>query len=115
MAFSYSSQAKEAKFRATSASERTRDLRDVIVRDVHTAWLDANTAYQRVGVTAQLVKEANMGLNLAQARYKLGLSSIVELSQAELQQTTAQIDNTEAQYRYKLSLATLNYQIGATP
>jgi outer membrane protein len=113
--FLYSSQAKEAKFRASAASERTRDLRDVIVRDVHTAWLNANTAYQRVGVTAQLVKEANMGMQLAQARYKLGLSSIVELSQAELQQTTAEIDNTEAQYRYRLSLATLNYQIGATP
>ena len=56
-----------------------------------------------------------MGLQLAQARYKLGLSSIVELSQAELQQTSAQIDNTEAQYRYRLALATLNYQIGTTP
>ena len=113
--FLYSSQAKEAKYRASAASERSRDLRDQIVRNVHTAWLDANTAYQRVGVTAELVKEANMGLELAQARYKLGLSSIVELSQAELQQTSAQIDNTEAQYRYRLALATLNYQIGTTP
>ena len=113
--FLYSSQAKEAKYRASAASERSRDLRDQIVRDVHTAWLDANTAYQRVGVTAQLVKEANMGLQLAQARYKLGLSSIVELSQAELQQTSAQIDNTEAQYGYRLALATLNYQIGTMP
>jgi outer membrane protein len=113
--FLYSSQAKEAKFRATAASENARDLRDLIVRDVHTAWLDANTAYQRVGVTAQLVNEANMGFNLAQARYKLGLSSIVELSQAELQQTTAQIDNTEAEYGYRLSLANLNYQIGTMP
>lgn len=113
--FLYSSQAKEAKYRASAASERSRDLRDQIVRDVHTAWLDANTAYKRVGVTAQLVKEANMGLQLAQARYKLGLSSIVELSQAELQQTSAQIDNTEAQYRYRLALATLRYQIGEIP
>jgi outer membrane protein len=113
--FLYSSQAKEAKFRAQAASEQSRDLRDSIVRDVHTAWLDANTAYQRVSVTAQLMKEADMGLKLAQARYQLGLSSIVELSQAELQQTSAEIDNTEAQYRYKLALATLNYQIGTTP
>lgn len=113
--FLYSSQAKEAKYRAGAASERSRDLRDQIVRNVHTAWLDANTAYQRVGVTAELVKQANMGLQLAQARYKLGLSSIVELSQAELQQTSAQIDNTEAQYRYRLALATLNYQIGTMP
>jgi multidrug efflux pump subunit AcrB len=52
---------------------------------------------------------------LAQTRYQLGLSSIVELSQAQLQQTSAAIDNTNAQYEYRLSLATLNYQIGKTP
>ena len=113
--FLYSSQAKEAEYRANAASERSRDLRDRIVRDVHTAWLNANTAYQRVGVTAQLVKQSDMALQLAQTRYTLGLSSIVELSQAQLQQTGAEIDNTEAQYQYRLSLATLNYQIGATP
>jgi outer membrane protein len=113
--FLYSSQAKEAQYRASAAAQNTRELRDRIVRDVRTAWLNANTAFQRVGVTAQLVKEANLGLQLAQTRYRLGLSSIVELSQAELQQTTAQIDNTNAQYQYRLSLAALNYQVGATP
>jgi outer membrane protein len=45
----------------------------------------------------------------------LGLSSIVELSQAQLQQTDAAIGNTNAQYQYRLALATLNYQTGATP
>jgi outer membrane protein len=113
--FLYSAEAKEAGYRAQADAERTRDLRDQIVRDVRTAWLNANTAYQRVGVTAQLVNEANLGLQLAQARYTLGLSSIVELSQAQLQQTSAAIENTEAQYQYRLSLAALNYQIGATP
>ena len=113
--FLYTSQAKEAGYRASAASERSRDLRDRIVRDVSTAWLNANTAYQRLGVTGQLVKQANLALQLAQTRYTLGLSSIVELSQAQLQQTSAEIDNTEAQYQYRLALATLNYQIGANP
>jgi outer membrane protein len=113
--FLYSSEAKEAEYRAQVAQERTRDLRDQIVRDTRTAWLSANTAYQRVGVTAELAKEANLALQLAQTRYTLGLSSIVELSQAQLQQTSAAIDNTDAQYQYRLALATLNYQIGAIP
>jgi outer membrane protein len=113
--FLYAAEAKEARYRAQAESERTRDLHDRIVRDVRTAWLQANTAYQRIGVTAELLKQANMALQLAQTRYQLGLSSIVELSQAQLQQTTAAIDNTNAQYEYRLSLATLNYQIGTTP
>jgi outer membrane protein len=113
--FLYGAEAKEATYRAQADAERTRDLRDRIVRNVRTAWLQANTAYQRIGVTAELLQQANMALQLAQTRYQLGLSSIVELSQAELQQTSAAIDNTNAQYEYRLSLATLNYQIGTTP
>ena len=113
--FLYSSEAKEASIRAQASAEQTRDLRDRIVRDVRTAWLAANTAYQRVSVTAELLQQANLGLKLAQTRYQMGLSSIVELSQAEYQQTDAAIGNANAQYQYRLALATLNYQIGAEP
>jgi outer membrane protein len=113
--FLYSAEAKEADYRAQADTERARNLRDQIVRDVRTAWLQANTSYQRIAVTAELLTEANSALQLAQTRYQLGLSSIVELSQAQLQQTSAAIDNTDAQYEYRLALATLNYQVGATP
>ena len=113
--FLYSAQAKEASIRAQAASEQSRDLRDRIVRDVRTAWLAANTAYQRVAVTEELLREANLALALAQTRYRLGLSSIVELSQAQFQQTDAAIGNTDAQYQYRLALSTLNYETGANP
>ncbi len=113
--FLYTSQAKEASLRAQAASEQTRDLRDRIVRDVKTAWLAANTSYQKVSVSAELLQEADLGLKLAQTRYQMGLSSIVELSQAEYQQTDAAIGNANAQYQYRMALATLNYQIGSVP
>jgi outer membrane protein len=113
--FLYTAQAKEASIRAQAVSEQNRDLRDQIVRDIRTSWLAANTAYQRVSVTAELLKQANLALALAQTRYQMGLSSIVELNQAQFQQTDAAIGNTNAQYQYRLSLATLNYQVGATP
>ena len=113
--FLYSAQAKESALRAQADSERARALRDQIVRDVRTAWLASNTSWQRVAVTAQLVDQANLALQLAQTRYKLGLSSIVELSQAQLQQTQAAIGNTNAKYQYRLSLATLNYETGTQP
>lgn len=75
-------------------------------------WLEANIAYQRVGVTARLLQQADLALDLAQTRYKLGLSSIVELSQAQLQQTDAQIGNTNAKYAYLSTLSELRYQVG---
>ena len=102
--FLFAAEASEANYRAKAASENTRDLRDRVVRDVRTAWLAANTAFQRVGVEAELAKEADLGLTLAQGRYQLGLGSIVELSQAQLQQTDAAIGYVNAQYQYRLSL-----------
>jgi len=113
--FLFSAGASEAKYRAQAAAENTRDLRDRIVRDVRTAWLAANTAFQRVAVSAELAKQADLSLSLAQSRYQLGLGSIVELSQAQLQQTDAAIGYVNAQYQYRLALSTLNFEIGMQP
>jgi outer membrane protein len=111
--FLFSARHQEANLRAQAADQRMRDLADRIGRDVRTAWLDAGTAYQRLDVTAQFLKQATLALDLAQGRYKLGLSSIVELSQAQLNLTQAQIANTSAKYDYQISRANLDYQIGA--
>ena len=108
--FLYPAKAKEAALRTQAAQERLRDLRDRISRDVRTAWLNATTAFDRLAVTQQLLDQANLALHLAQSRYNLGLGSIVELSQAQLQQTQAEITNAEAGYDYRLSLAVLQYQ-----
>ena len=71
------------------------DLRNRISRTVRQSWLAANTAFDRVTVSEQLMAQATLALDLAQTRYKLGLSSIVELSQAQLQQTQAEIGSAE--------------------
>jgi outer membrane protein len=113
--FLFTASASEAKFRANAARESTRNLHDNVVRDVRTAWLSATNAFQKVGVSAELEKEANLSLSLAQGRYQMGLSSIVELSQAQLQQTAAAIGYVNAEYQYRLSLSTLNFEIGAQP
>jgi outer membrane protein len=110
--FLFSARAHEADYRASALQQQVRDLRDKIARDVRVTWLQSNTAYQRVSVTAQLLQQANLALDLAQTRYKLGLSSIVELSQAQLQQTDAQIGNTNARYEYLTTLSALNFQMG---
>jgi len=108
--FLFSARAKEADLRAQAVEQRLVDLRNTIAKDVRTSWLNANTAYDRLDVTNQLLKQANLALDLSQTRYKLGLSSIVELSQAQLQQTQAEISQSQAGYEYRLALAILRYQ-----
>lgn len=113
--FRFTAQASEAALQAKAASEQQRALRDQVVRDVQTAWLNAKTALERVTVTAELLKESNTALDLAKTRYDLGLSSIVELSQAELQQTEAAIGNANARSQYNFAISAINFQTGAQP
>jgi outer membrane protein len=108
--FLYSAKTREANLRAQAARQRLLDTRNRIVRDVRTSWLAASTAFDRVTVSEQLLAQANLALDLAQTRYKLGLSSIVELSQAQLQQTQAEIGSAQAEFNYRLALVVLRYQ-----
>jgi outer membrane protein len=103
----------EATAEANAQQQYLRDLQDAIVRDVRKAWLNANSGYHRLALTDQLLNQANQALNLAQARYKLGLSSIIELSQSQLNETQAEIAQASAKYDYAAQLSALNYQIGA--
>jgi outer membrane protein len=110
--FLFSARAKEADLRSQAAQQQVRELRDAIARDVRTTALQAQSNFQRIAVAQQLLDQASSALDLAQTRYSLGLSSIVELSQAQLQQTQAQIDLADARYTYAGSLANLRFQIG---
>jgi outer membrane protein len=113
--FKFHAEATEADLRAKASNEQSRQLTDRIVRDVRTAWLSTMSAQQRMTVTAELLKQANTALDLAQTRYQLGLSSIVELSQGQLQQTQAQIQDANARFEYEADLATLRFQSGSQP
>ncbi len=75
-------------------------------------WLNASNAYQRLALTAELLAQATLALDLARTRCDLGLSSIVELSQAQLNQTSAQVTDASARYDYQLQRSVLDYQTG---
>jgi outer membrane protein len=109
----FSARLAEAKYRAQAEGQYLRDLQDRIARDVRTTWLSANSSFQRLSVTAQFLNQATQALNLAQARYQLGLSSIVELTQAQLNLTQAQIEQANAKYDYQVQLQVLKYQNGS--
>lgn len=110
--FLYSARAKEADYRAGAAKSQVDELRQAIARDVNVTVLQSQSNFQRIAVTQQLLDQANLAFDLAQTRYKIGLSSIVELSQAQLAQTEAEIDCATARYSYQGSLAMLRFQTG---
>lgn len=108
----FSARQQEAHYRTMEADQRLREREQQVVRDVRAAYTSAMTAYQRIDVTAQFLREATLALQLAQGRYNLGLASIVELTQGQLNLTQAEIDNLSAKYDYQALYANLQYTIG---
>ena len=94
-------------------TQNVNDLANRVSRDVRVAYLNASTAFERLALTAQLLDQARLALDLAQRRYDIGLGSIVELSQAQLNVTAAEIAGSSAQFDYQIQRANVAYQIGA--
>jgi outer membrane protein len=80
---------------------------------VRVAWIDADNAWRRLDVTAKEVVQAATALRLANARYEIGLSGIVELTQAQLADTSARIAAASSKYDYLIRLTALKYATGA--
>ncbi|MDQ1406950.1 MAG: outer membrane protein [Acidobacteriaceae bacterium] len=111
--FLYNARAKSADLQTQASHQRLVDMQNNIARDVRIAWQDSNRAFERLSVTRELRQQADLALELAQSRYNLGLSSIVEFSQAELQKTEADISDTAAQYQFQLTRRNLKYVTGS--
>ncbi len=109
----FSARRTEAEYRAQAAEQVLHAIENRIARDVDVAFLNASAAYQRLALTVELLDQASQSMQLAQARYDLGLGSIVELSQAQLNLTSAQLANTSAGFEYSLQRSVLDYQTGA--
>ncbi len=112
--FLFNARAKTADLQTSIDRAKLSDLQNNVARDVRNAWHDSSRAYERLSVTRELREQANLALDLAQSRYNLGLSSIVEFSQAELQKTEADISDTDARYQYRLTQIVLAYTMGAS-
>jgi outer membrane protein len=109
----FSARREAARQRAMEADQHLRNQQEQIARDVRVTWSGVITAFQRMDVTQQFLRQAALALDLAHGRYDLGLSSIVELTQAELNLTQAEIENLSAKYDYQSQYAVLQYTIGA--
>lgn len=102
----------EAELKAKAVGQNVSDLQNRVTRDVRVAWLNATTARDRMALTQQLEDQARLAMDLAQSRYDLGLGNIVELSQAQLNVTSAEIANTSAKYDYQSQRVLVDYQTG---
>ena len=104
--------ADKAEAKAGAAKMRVDIKKNMLVRDIHTVFDSVQTAFKNITVTGQMRQNAGKSLELTQARYDIGKSSIVDLSQAQLADTQAAVSEADATYQYFIQRALLDYVVG---
>jgi len=107
--FMIENQVAEAKAQKAAAEAASLNIEQALTQQVTNSYLDTVSFAQQIKLSEEQVKTAQEALNLAKQRYKLGLGSIVEVTQAEVAVTAAQTRLAEAQYDYKIAEVTLAY------
>ena len=102
----------EAEAEARARSNDVQELHLEVTEQVRNSWERASEAYQSLAVTARLVAQSKEALRLAQARYDAGLGSIVELNEAQVNETSAEISAADANYTYLSRRAELDFAAG---
>lgn len=111
----YSARGREADIKTQRAEEVLRDAANTVARDVRVAYHNAVYAKERLDESRELVTSTTEAQELATARYQVGSASIIEVSQAQLNQTAALIQQESAKYGYLTQRSALNFQAGRLP
>ncbi len=109
------SKVNQARSDLEIAKAQAEQLKLVVALEVRSAILRLIETSERVATAAENIREAKEALRLAQVRYEAGISTAVEVTDAEVALTLARLNEVNANYEYRLALAQLERAIGAKP
>lgn len=108
---------KEQVNEAKATYERDRaDIerkRNDVYLDVKSSYLDYKNAKDSVPVAHKAMNEAKMQYEIAAGRYKTGLSTAIELKDAEVTYRNAQLNYYNSLMQYNTSVASVEKMVGA--
>ena len=103
---------EEARVQAQDAELAVRGQELRLRTEVETSLLALRTAYATAQLQEQVVSRATDELRLAQERFRFGLASSVEVTDAQTSLAEAERGRIDAVYNYHKSLATLEALVG---
>jgi outer membrane protein TolC len=110
---------RKSRLIETAAGLRERqaaaaDFADRIASDVRSAFLDVQAAEQQLAVSREQVDLANQELGLAQTRFSAGVTSNLEVIQAQDEVATATENEMASAYAFNAAKAALVRTLGST-
>ena len=88
------------------------DMRQDVALQVRQAYLDYLTDEKRLDVTAKQFRASEQALEAEQERYNVGVSTLVELTQARATYEQSTSDQLEARYNFVFRKKLIEYYIG---
>lgn len=99
-----------ANTRATLANAEV--LSQDITKEVDQAYLDVQASWELIRATKKALEAARENLRLAQGRYQVGVGSIIEVTDAQVQYFQSDLKFVQALYDYRINEAKLDKAIG---
>lgn len=105
-------QIRETKAALRAVQAQQANLRLQILKQVESAWLLAREASARFASTEKEVAAARENQTLAAARYREGVGTIIEVSDAQSQALEAETANVQAIYDSRVAIAQIERAVG---
>jgi outer membrane protein TolC len=106
----YTVSQNKAQLRA--AAENYEVLRQNATKEVNQAYLNVKSGWELIRATKKALEAARENLRLAWGRYQAGVSTIIEVTDAQVQFSQADLNFVQALYNYRVYEAQLDKAIG---
>ena len=103
---------QQARIQEESARLALADQRQAVALDVRRAWLTLESTRQQLTVALAQQKAADLAVSTTQARYQVGTSTLLELTQARASQLQANVAVVSARNALAFQNALLPYYTG---
>ena len=103
---------RAAQYQAEAARARSETIRQQVVFQVFSAYYALQTSTRRVATAEDLVASARQSSEVALARYKAGVGSVLDLLAAQSALAGARAQHVDARLAWSVSLAQLAHDAG---
>jgi len=110
--FQITSDINAAKHSKRAADERLSQQKKDLELQIRTAYLNVQSAEEKISVTQEAAKSAEQDLNLTQEKYNLGAASTLELLDAQVSYRTAKTNEVNALFDYTVAVSELEKALG---
>jgi outer membrane protein len=102
----------ESKLNMAIEEDQFRDLQRYVSLDIRTAWMRGRDAAEVIEATTENVGLAERALAIARSRFDAGLSTNLEVTQANVELSDARLARSQALYEYMVAVTGMKYAVG---